>query len=182
MKYAAFFRGINVGGRNKVKMKELSELFIEEGFSEVKTYIQSGNVIFSSDKEELVSYIEEAFEKKFCFSSKTILRTQEEIEEILTLEVFSDEEILHANQSNPEVVHEYVYLCQEEIDKEEVQRMLEKIETQDLFFITKREIYLLVYDSVHKSKLAATLGKIDLSLSARNRKTLTKVLEMMQSM
>lgn len=50
MRYLALFRGINVGGKNIVKMKELRELFTELGFVNVRSYIQSGNLLFTSDK------------------------------------------------------------------------------------------------------------------------------------
>lgn len=54
-KYIALLRGINVGGKNKISMPELKELFEQSGFFEVSTYINSGNVIFSSEgKDELV--------------------------------------------------------------------------------------------------------------------------------
>lgn len=46
MKYAAFLRGVNVGGKNKVKMEMLREMVVALGFENVKTYINSGNVIF----------------------------------------------------------------------------------------------------------------------------------------
>lgn len=48
-KYIAFLRGINVGGKNKISMPELKELFEQNGFNHVVTYINSGNIIFSSD-------------------------------------------------------------------------------------------------------------------------------------
>jgi uncharacterized protein (DUF1697 family) len=48
-RYVALLRGINVGGNNKISMKELATAFVEAGFSEVRTYINSGNVIFSSE-------------------------------------------------------------------------------------------------------------------------------------
>ena len=50
--YIAFLRGINVGGKSKVPMPELKKLFEENGFTDVITYINSGNVIFSSDKDD----------------------------------------------------------------------------------------------------------------------------------
>ncbi|NCB41977.1 MAG: DUF1697 domain-containing protein [Clostridia bacterium] len=53
MKYIALFRGINVGGKNKVSMKELKELMEKNGFSNVATYINSGNIIFSSDNSDI---------------------------------------------------------------------------------------------------------------------------------
>jgi uncharacterized protein (DUF1697 family) len=50
MKYIAFLRGINVGGKNKIKMENLREVFGSLGFENVKTYINSGNVIFETDE------------------------------------------------------------------------------------------------------------------------------------
>ncbi|MDX9931406.1 MAG: DUF1697 domain-containing protein [Bacteroidales bacterium] len=46
-RYVALLRGINVGGKNVIRMKELKSLFEHCGFSDVETYIQSGNVMFS---------------------------------------------------------------------------------------------------------------------------------------
>lgn len=51
-KYIAFLRGINVGGKNKVSMQELKELFVQNGFQDVVTYINSGNIIFCSDIDD----------------------------------------------------------------------------------------------------------------------------------
>lgn len=58
-KYVALLRGINVGGNNKVSMPELKELFEKNGFDNVMTYINSGNVIFSSDiaKEDEIKHL-----------------------------------------------------------------------------------------------------------------------------
>ena len=47
-KYISLLRGINVSGKNKIKMPELKKLYEDMGFADVETYIQSGNVIFSS--------------------------------------------------------------------------------------------------------------------------------------
>ncbi|SFQ45873.1 Uncharacterized conserved protein, DUF1697 family [Desemzia incerta] len=51
MKYIALFRGINVGGKNRVPMKELQKCFLDAGFTGVQTYINSGNVLFEAKKE-----------------------------------------------------------------------------------------------------------------------------------
>lgn len=67
-KYIILLRGINVGGKNKVSMKELKELFEKNGFFNVITYINSGNLIFSSedsDVEFLKSKCEELIMEKF---------------------------------------------------------------------------------------------------------------------
>lgn len=67
-KYIAFLRGINVGGKNKVSMNELRTLFERNGFTDVITYINSGNIIFASNKtnqEELKKECESLIADKF---------------------------------------------------------------------------------------------------------------------
>ena len=70
MKYIALLRGINVGGNNKVSMKELKNCFEKAGFRNVSTYINSGNVIFEYDEtniESLIVQCREILEKEFGF-------------------------------------------------------------------------------------------------------------------
>jgi uncharacterized protein (DUF1697 family) len=70
MKYIALLRGINVGGNNKVSMAELKQSFESLGFENVRTYINSGNVIFDTVEQNtvhLVQMCEDAIEKKFGF-------------------------------------------------------------------------------------------------------------------
>ena len=73
-RYLVLLRGINVGGKNKVPMATLRELLEELGYSEVTTYIASGNVILSSDKksEEIQRQIEDALPKAFRLDSELI--------------------------------------------------------------------------------------------------------------
>jgi uncharacterized protein (DUF1697 family) len=77
MLYVALLRGINVGGKNTVDMKQLKAVFEDAGMSDVKTYINSGNVIFSSKvraKAKLVQQIEEGIAKRFGFEVRVVLR------------------------------------------------------------------------------------------------------------
>ena len=70
MRYIALLRGINVGGNNKVSMSDLRICFEQAGFKSVRTYINSGNVIFDTaigDTVELVALCESAIEKQFGF-------------------------------------------------------------------------------------------------------------------
>lgn len=53
MKYVALFRGINVGGKNVVKMDDLKQLFFDLVMYKIKTYIQSGNVVFETDLDRV---------------------------------------------------------------------------------------------------------------------------------
>lgn len=81
MKYVALLRGINVGGKTKVEMPRLKAAFEKLGRSEVRTYINSGNVIFSDERplSELNKIIEPALEKEFGFNIPVVLRDQKNI-------------------------------------------------------------------------------------------------------
>ena len=77
MVYVALLRGINVGGSNKVEMKKLKAVFETAGMADVRTYINSGNVIFETkrrDRHGLVRDIEVAIGKRFGFHVKVLLR------------------------------------------------------------------------------------------------------------
>lgn len=86
MRYVALLRGINVGGKNKVPMKELKAIFENLGFTEVITYINSGNVIFSSeskDKEKLIEHIKTEIKDTFQLDIPVYLTTIDELTLIL---------------------------------------------------------------------------------------------------
>lgn len=85
-RYIALLRGINVGGKNKIPMSELKEGFAELDFAEVVTYLNSGNVIFSSvidDKTILSNKIESMIKSKFDLEIPVHIILQEDLEEIL---------------------------------------------------------------------------------------------------
>ena len=80
MRYILLLRGINVGGKNKVEMRELSALLMAAGFEEVGAYINSGNLFFSSAeaKESCISKIRALVEAKYDFRIPFALHTKEE--------------------------------------------------------------------------------------------------------
>lgn len=81
MRYLALLRGINVGGNTLIKMAELKVCFEELGFSDVRTYINSGNVIFSSDetdKLKLARKLELAIKKTFSHDLRVVVFTHPE--------------------------------------------------------------------------------------------------------
>ena len=91
--FAALFRGINLGGKNKVPMRELAALFGSLGHEDVVTYIQSGNVVFTSagrDTKRLTAAIEAAVGEQFGLDVRVVLRTHAELEEIETACPFDD--------------------------------------------------------------------------------------------
>ncbi len=90
MEYVAFLLGINLGKRS-VKMADLKALMEKEGYKYIRTVLASGNVIFDTKKvkpEMLVKKLESAYEKEFGFSIGVIVRTMEEIEDMLRMNPF----------------------------------------------------------------------------------------------
>jgi uncharacterized protein (DUF1697 family) len=81
MMYLALLRGINVGGKNKVEMSRLKTVFESIGATEVRTYINSGNVIFVHDgtPTRLSAAIEKAIGAEFGFEVRIVLRTVDEV-------------------------------------------------------------------------------------------------------
>jgi uncharacterized protein (DUF1697 family) len=85
MVYIAFLRGINVGGKSIVNMVGLKRCFEQLGLSNVKTYINSGNVIFSAEQEDsdsLASRIETALDRIFDPGIRVLVKTREELQNI----------------------------------------------------------------------------------------------------
>lgn len=80
----ALLRGINVGGRNLVSMSDLRAAFVDEGFGDVSTYIQSGNVIFSATpSESLESHVEAVLAERLDLGVVVVVRTADELQRVL---------------------------------------------------------------------------------------------------
>ena len=90
--YIALLRGINVGGHAILRMDELKTLCINMGLKQVRTYIQSGNVLFESNlsENEIVAALEAEIRKKLQKYIPVILRTLDEMEFLLTGNPFHD--------------------------------------------------------------------------------------------
>ena len=85
-RYIALLRGVNISGKNKVPMAELKKVFEGLGFGEVKTYLNSGNVIFSSVEENtegLMRRIESMIKKQFSLDIPVFVIPKESLEDIL---------------------------------------------------------------------------------------------------
>ncbi len=84
--YLVLLRGINVGGKNIIKMVDLKASFEEMGFVNVRTYIQSGNVLLETtenDKAMLTTKIEKGLSKRFNFVAKVVVVSQKELTAII---------------------------------------------------------------------------------------------------
>lgn len=85
-RYIALLRGINISGKNKISMSELKKGFAELGFTETITYLNSGNVIFSSvieDKNVLENKVKLMIKERFDLDVPVFIALQEELEELL---------------------------------------------------------------------------------------------------
>jgi uncharacterized protein (DUF1697 family) len=84
--YVALLRGINVGGNNLIRMPALKACFEAEGYRGVSTYIQSGNVLFTSDRASrltLTREIEKVLSKTFSYESRVVLRSFEQMKRVV---------------------------------------------------------------------------------------------------
>ncbi len=99
--HVALLRGINVGGRNKVPMADLREVVASLGHTGVSTYIQSGNVLFSTadkDTAKLAAALEAAIEERFGIWSSVVVLSRDELARVLAANPYPDE-------PNPKMVH-----------------------------------------------------------------------------
>lgn len=181
--YIALLRGINVGGKNIIKMADLKRTFEAIGLSRVQTYIQSGNVLFESNEEEelLRNKIEHEIKSDFGFSVIVILRTAVELEHIIRNLPFSKEEVLEA-ESSSEGESLYVSLLTQPPSQEEIEGLNIYRSKSDEYRIEKREIYLLFRHSIRNSKLANNLQKLDIPSTVRNWKTINKLAMLAKAM
>ncbi|MBX7169715.1 MAG: DUF1697 domain-containing protein [Pyrinomonadaceae bacterium] len=174
MKYVAFLRGINVGGKNKIKMETLREILSAEGFENVKTYIKSGNIIFEtfeSDNKRLTQQIEKAIEKEFGLSIKTMVRSTDEIKNIVKNNPFDGQ------FENDKDLH--VFFLDEEMPDEKRELLISNNNENEKYFVRDREIFCLLKISVLDSLMGKDyIGKkLKVSATARNWRTINKVLE-----
>jgi uncharacterized protein (DUF1697 family) len=176
MIYIALLRGINVGGHNKIKMADLKHLFETIGLESVKTYIQSGNVLFKSEAEgEVLSKrIEQEIRTAFGLSVPVILRTAKELEQIIRNCPFSVDKL-----SEGESV--YISFLAELPSKEGIDHLHKfKSDIED-YKIDGKEIYLFFRQSIRNSKLAVHIQKIGVPVTVRNWKTIIKLGNMVKT-
>jgi uncharacterized protein (DUF1697 family) len=84
-RFVALLRGINVGGKNIIPMKALAECFVELGFDDARTYIQSGNVVFDSRKSPgtLVPMLEGALRERFRYQASVVVKSHADLKRVV---------------------------------------------------------------------------------------------------
>ncbi|GIP38284.1 hypothetical protein J31TS4_15640 [Paenibacillus sp. J31TS4] len=174
--YIALLRGINVGGKNKIKMAELKAVLEAAGFRNVQTYIQSGNVLLDSElsEREAAKRMEAEIEKAFGIALTVVLRTFEELRHAAANCPFTEAEIAEAEaQADGERL--YAAFLPEEPGSEGIARLNACESGKDEFRIVGKDVYLLFRQSIRDSKLSANLAKLGVPVTVRNWRTVSKL-------
>ncbi|RWB52287.1 MAG: DUF1697 domain-containing protein [Mesorhizobium sp.] len=172
--FVALFSGINVGGNRIVKMAELKSFFEDLGFTGVATYVQSGNVVFRAKKVDaaaLTNELEAAFEKKWGFNSRIMVRDAGWFERLVK------------DNPYPEVAGEptklHAYVLEREPTAEETKRLAEKCTGPERFEIKGDVLYLHAPDGVGKSVFANLIPRtLKVPSTARNWRSVLALLDM----
>ncbi|TBW28696.1 DUF1697 domain-containing protein [Gramella sp. KN1008] len=175
--HIAILRGINVGGKRKVLMKDLKEVFEKLEFKNVQTYIQSGNIIFDAEKKlsnsSIERQIEDAMASKYDFQVSVIVRTSDQLKKIITENPF---------QPIENIKKHYLVFLKDKPAAEHVS-LIEKTDSDDSFRIVDDHIYVRYASRYSDSKLSNNFfeNKLKVPASTRNWKTLHKLLEISNS-
>ena len=169
----ALLRGINVGGKNKLPMKQLAAMFREAGCEDVRTYIQSGNVLFRADSslaEGIPSLISDEIFGTFGYQVPVVIRTARELQEIVKANPFA---AVEENQL-------LVFFLTDSPSREGIESLDPNHSPGDEFAVLGREVFAHYPNGVAGSKL--TNSYIDSRLSTistgRNLRTVKKLLEL----
>ncbi len=171
--YIALLRGINVSGQKKVPMAELRALLSEEGLANVRTYIQSGNVIFQSSEQnisQLELRIHNAIKSHFGFEVPILVKTPEQMQEIFDTCPFPEEKKINS----------YFMLLYATPDSQLVAEVSKLTYPNEEFIITNTCIYFYCAVGYGKAKFGNNFfeRKLKLTATARNYKTMVKLLSL----
>lgn len=175
MRYIALLRGINVGGNTMIKMADLRSCFEELGFTNVVSYVNSGNLAFDTTKtsdRKLSEKIEKAVEKIINKNVQVMVREQGSIKEVLEHNPFDGEYETHKQM--------HVLFLQNEIPNEKRDDVLSWQTDQERIAIRGREIYALLLGGVAESLIGRGLleRKLKIPMTARNWRTVEKLAEL----
>jgi uncharacterized protein (DUF1697 family) len=171
----ALYRGINVGGKNIVKMESLRAMHTRLGHQDVATYIQSGNVVFSAtgSPAAIAKKLATAFNEDFGFDARVMVVPESRWNVLIRGNPYSK----HCAQ-NPKTVH--VCVCEGDPDPKGLKALLEKTRGTERFETGPGVIYLHSPDGMGNSKFAAGMEKASgVPITARNWTTMEALLSML---
>jgi uncharacterized protein (DUF1697 family) len=165
-------RGINVGGHKRIKMADLRALLEAHGYEDVKTYLQSGNVVLSSRKAPATVQrdVEQAIEDTLGHEVDVVVRTADQLAETVAADPFADV------RDDPKR-HQVVFL-----GGAPDRAAMEKLEATDFaperLVVRDGELHAWCPDGVNDSPLIKALTKVRTTATARNWRTVEALLEM----
>ena len=172
--HLALLRGINVGGKNKLPMKELAAIFEKRGCGRVRTFIQSGNVIFTAAPkivERLSTAVAGDIQARFGYRTPVILRTAKQLRDAVAANPFPGRE-----------ENLYVMFLQDRPDQQQIGALDPHRSLPDRFEVRGAEIYLHVISHLARTKLTNAWfdSRLETVSTLRNWRTVMKLLEMME--
>jgi uncharacterized protein (DUF1697 family) len=172
--WVALLRGINVGGHRKVSMPVLREALTEAGFADVRTYVNSGNVVLRSaqpDPAEVSSAVRRVIAERFDLDVPVVVRTGPQLAEILTWNPFPD-----AVADRPHLVH-VIHLTATP-EPERVRDLLAADVTPDQLAARATEVVVAYAGSSQRSPAEAEFRRLGVEGTARNWRTLTALVDL----
>jgi len=169
-------RGINVSGQKKIAMKDLKSLYESLQFNNVVTYIQSGNVIFSSNKSDVAKLsriIEKEIDQVYGYVVPVIIRTAAEFKKVM-------KKNRYLKKTDIDLAKLHITFLSAEPQSAAITKLNEVKNISDEYFIDGKEVYLYSPGGYGKSKLSNVFleKKLDLSATTRNWKTVSKLYEL----
>jgi uncharacterized protein (DUF1697 family) len=174
-RHIALLRGINLAGKNRLTMKELTALFVEAGCRDVETYIQSGNVVYTATPalhRRVPSQIASAIEKRFGLRVPVVTRTAGELKKVAGGNPFLQAGV------DPGKLH--VVFLADRPSAAKAAGLDPRRSPPDELVVLGREIYLHCPGGIGESKLTNVYfdRQLDTVSTARNWKTVSKLAEM----
>ncbi len=175
--YVGLLRGINVGGHNKLPMKELTAIFGKAGCEDVRTYIQSGNVIFTAAPALAASIAERIavqIFKVFGYRTPVVLRSGQQLREVIAANPFLKAKV-------PEEFLHVMFLA-DEPGAHLVAGLDPERSPGDFFQVLGKDVYLHLPNGVARSKLTNAYfdSKLKTTGTQRNWRTVCKLAAMMK--
>ena len=173
-------RGVNVGGHNRVKMNDLKKLFTSLKLRDPQTYVQSGNIVFTTDErdlDKLRKILETAIHKKFGFQTDAVLRSAKDLREVIAGNPFAKRKDIHPGKLL------VTFFSADPGEAARKQARAIKCVPEELF-IEGREAYIYLPNGAGRSKLNWPLIPKTLKVqgTARNWNSVTKMLEIAEKM
>jgi uncharacterized protein (DUF1697 family) len=177
--FIALLRGINVSGKNMIKMNDLVVHIESLGFKKIRTYIQSGNIIFETenqDKKQIQNYIHKKIKDVYGFDVPTLVKSADELKS-----VFENNPFINGHHIDIDKLH--VTFLNDFPSKENVTKLSDFRNLEDQFILVEDVAYIFCENGYGRTKLNNTFfeNKLNASATTRNWKTVGKLVEMAES-